>query len=102
MGDNMFVHIVFFKWKKSAPKEEIVKIISDLREMRDKIPGIIGLRSGHNYSMDLHDYTHALVVSFKDKKSLDDYRKNPMHMKVVKKIILYEEHSLAIDFEDHT
>jgi hypothetical protein len=98
----MFVHIVFFKWKKTASKKDIDNIISDLRDMRNKISGIIGLRSGHNYSKDLHDYTHALVVSFKDQKSLDDYRKNPLHQKIVKKIILYEENSLAIDFEDHT
>jgi len=100
-GGNMFVHIVLFKWKKDAPSKEIDKIIYDLRGLRNKISGIIGLRSGHNVS-DMKDYTQTLVVSFKDKKSLDNYRIHPEHKKILSRINRYQADIIGIDFEDHS
>ena len=97
----MFVHIVLFKWKTNAPKKEIEQIIDDLRLLRNTVPGIIGLRSGHNIS-DMHGYTQTLVVSFKDKKSLDNYRTHPAHKQILKRIRKYQEDIIGIDFEDHT
>lgn len=98
----MFVHIVLFKWKEDAPKYEIDKIFDELKSLRNMVPGLVGLRCGENFSEYNHEYTHGLVVSFKDLKSLEDYKKNADHLKIVKKIIKYEADSLAIDFQDHS
>ena len=98
----MIVHIVLFKWKKDASKKEIDSIIEDLRGLRHKLHGIVGLRSGHNFSDWSDGYTNALVVSFKDKESLENYRTNPEHLKIVERIKKIEGHSIGIDFEDHS
>jgi len=100
-GDIMIVHLVFFRWKKGTKNSDVEKIFSDIRALKKKCEGIIGLRCGKNFNNHAHDYTHGLVVSFKDKKSLSAYNSHPEHKKILRDIERIEEHVMVIDLVDH-
>jgi hypothetical protein len=97
----MIVHLVFFRWKAGTKTSEVEKIFSCIRALKGKCKGIIGLRCGKNFNDHAHNYTHGLVVSFKDKKSLDAYMSHPEHKKIVHDIEKIEEHVMVIDLVDH-
>lgn len=86
-----------FKWKKNVKKKEIDDIFKDIEKLRSS-EGLIGMRYGEDFSGYAKGHTHALVVSFKDKKSLINYMNDPFHKKIVSKIINLEESSLGADF----
>lgn len=75
------VHSVFFKFKESATKEQIAKVVADFRALKSKIPGIITLESGTNVSPEKHDkgFTHAFILTFATDKDRDDYLVHPAH-----------------------
>ena len=97
----MIVHLVFFRWKKGTKNSDVEKIFSDIRKLKDKCEGVIGLRCGKNFNNHAHDYSHGLVASFKDKKSLDAYMSHPDHKKILKEIGKIRDHIMAIDLVDH-
>lgn len=95
----MVIHIVLFKWKSDASKSPIAKVIDDLRKLKGKIPEIVDLYYGENFSQWSQGYTHALVVKFKNKEDLEIYRNHPLHTPLVERIEAMEENSMSIDFE---
>ena len=96
-GGRMIVHVFLFKWKKDVKKKDIDAIFADIEKLRS-LPGLIGMRYGEDFSGYAKGHTHALVVSFKDKRSLNNYMNDPLHKKIIKKITVCEESSLGADF----
>lgn len=97
MSGRMIVHVFLFKWKKDVKRGEIDEIFRDIEKLRSS-DGLIGMRYGEDFSGYAKGHTHALVVSFKDKKSLNNYMNDPLHKKIIQKIITCEESSLGADF----
>jgi hypothetical protein len=95
----MITHIVLFRWKPQVPEEKIGQIIFELRQLPEQIPFIKALTVGQNFSPFSDGYTHALVVTLPDKKSLRDYRNHPLHAAIAESIAVLEEKSIGIDFE---
>jgi hypothetical protein len=96
----MFVHLVLFKWKDDTDPKVVHRIMADIRAMKSRMSSIIGLRCGENNSNG-SEYTHALVVSFKDLKSFENYMRDPEHKKIISIIQKYQDKILVMDFEDH-
>jgi len=94
----MIIHIALFKWKKEANPEEIDEIMNELRSLK-KLDCVEDLYCGENFSKWANGYTHAIVGKFKDKESLEKYRKDPKHIPIAKKIEKLEADSIGIDFE---
>jgi len=94
----MIAHIVLFKWK-GASKEEIEKIFSNLNKLKGKIDGLVDIFSGENLSRYSEGFEYGLVVLVKNRKSLEAYRKHPLHLEIAKQIEKLEEKALAMDFE---
>lgn len=96
----MITHIAAFKWKSGTKKNEIEKALADVSRLKAKIPGIIDIRCGENFSKHNKGLTHAVVVTARNKTALDAYRNHPDHLAVAKKIEKMEEDGIGIDFED--
>lgn len=96
----MIEHIVLFRWAEGANQEAIDSVGTELRKLKDKIPGIVDLSYGANFSDRSKGYTHGLVVRFKDRSALENYGPHPEHQRVVKNFIgPIRGDVLALDYE---
>ena len=95
----MITHIALFKWKNSVKKDEIDKALADVANLKTKISGIIDIRCGENFSKHSKGFTHAVVVTAKNRNALQTYREHPDHRTVAEKIDKMEEDGIGVDFE---
>ncbi|NEP08250.1 MAG: Dabb family protein [Okeania sp. SIO2G4] len=96
----MIVHIVLFKWHPDTSAENITSVMSALKGMKGKVPEIIDISCGNNFSELSQGFQNGLVVQFKDQVALDAYAKNAYHQEIIKtliKPILAEK--ITIDYE---
>lgn len=96
----MFIHLVLFKFAEVNEKE-IDKVFNEIRALKHECKGIIGFRTGKNFSEYGHGYTHGLVVSFQKQEDLEEYMNNSTHTKILDKLESITKDILAVDFEDH-
>lgn len=96
----MVTHIALFRWKENIPQEEVNKLMSAIKDLKNQINEVVELDCGENFSKWNEGYTHAVVVKTKTREDLDNYRKHPAHIPVAKKVEELENHSIGIDFED--
>jgi hypothetical protein len=74
-------HVVLFKFKPEATKEQIQEIVAGFQALPGRIDGITAFEWGTDVSPEgLADgFTHCFVVSFKDAKSRDAYLPHQAH-----------------------
>ena len=96
----MIEHIVLFRWTGDASPEAINSAVAALSDMKGKIPAIVDLSCGADFSESGKGYTHGLVVRVKDQAALETYLAHPEHQRVVEKFInpILDE-ILALDYE---
>lgn len=79
--------------------------MKDIRQLRLKIPGVIDICCGENLGgppcgLDGGGgYSHVVVATFPDTKTLDTYRAHPAHLDVVKEIDAIEQAYLLFQIE---
>ena len=96
----MIEHIVLFRWVEGADQEAMDNAVTELRQLKNKIPGIVDLSCGANFSDRAKGYTHGLVVRFKDRAALESYGPHPEHQRVVQNFIRpISADILALDYE---
>jgi hypothetical protein len=96
----MIEHIVLFQWKADASQESVNRVMAELRALKGKIPGIVDLSCGTNFSDRAKGYTHGLVVRFADRAALEAYGPHPEHQRVVQNFITpIRADVLALDYE---
>ena len=74
-------HVVSFKFKESASKEQIKQIEDAFRDLKKKIKEIQSYEWGTNVSPEKHDkgFTHGFILTFKTEKDRDAYLVHPDH-----------------------
>lgn len=79
-GKKLF-HVVSFKFKQTAKKEQIKAVEDEFAALKEKIPGIVALTWGTNVSPEKHDkgFTHCFILCFEDDKARDVYLTHPDH-----------------------
>ncbi len=83
----MIVHIVLFKWQTNTSPETIDSVMSALKGMKGKVPEIIDLSCGDNFSEVSQGFQNGLVVKVQDKAALDGYAKNTHHQEIIQTLI---------------
>lgn len=93
-------HVVLFKFKDDASKEQTAKIEKEFAALKKKIPTITDFEWGTNVSPENHDqgFTHCFVVSFKDRAGLDIYLPHKAHKAFVEQLLPILDKVLVIDF----
>lgn len=98
--NTMIEHILLLRWNEKANHEAIGAAMTELRELKDKIPGIVNLSSGTNFSERAKGFTHGLVFRFKDRTALESYLLHPEHQRVVQNFINpIRADALVFDYE---
>ncbi|HMG37502.1 MAG TPA: Dabb family protein [Blastocatellia bacterium] len=83
----MVEHILLMQWTNEATQQSIDNALVELRGLKDKIPGIVDLSCGADFSERAKSYTHGLVIRFKDRAALEAYFPHPEHKRVVQNFI---------------
>lgn len=74
-------HVVAFKFKDSATKDDIKKVETAFRDLKKKIKEIQEFEWGTNNSTEGHNKgtTHGFILTFKSEKDRDIYIEHPAH-----------------------
>ncbi len=90
--------MVWFKWNEGVTPAQIEQHLSGLRSLTEKVPGIIALKCGLNFTDRARGFTHGLSVTLESLEGLKIYADHPEHMAVATKIRSDAE-VMAMDFE---
>ena len=97
---GMFRHVVMFKFKDDATKEQITAIEKAFGELPSKINTIKNYEWGTNVSKEQRNegFTHCFIVSFADQAGLDVYTPHAAHQAFVKELLPILDKVMVIDF----
>ncbi|KUO97149.1 Dabb family protein [Ferroacidibacillus organovorans] len=98
----MIEHVVLLAWKEDTPRTEQERLLRELLALKEKIPGILSVSGGANFSARSQGYHHGFIVTFKDRASLDAYGPHAEHQRVVAQLQPVLQSILVLDFERAT
>lgn len=80
-GAKKLYHVVSFKFKADAKKEQVDEVVNAFRDLKKKIKVIKEFSWGTNVSPEKHDkgFTHTFILSFNSEKDRDTYLVHPDH-----------------------
>lgn len=96
----MIEHIVLIKFSSNTTEEQKKELIRRTLLLKEKIPGILDIQQGFNFSERSQGYEVGLTVRFLNRDALENYGPHPAHQEIVtylKEIGL--EDSIIVDFE---
>jgi hypothetical protein len=93
-------HVVLFKFKADATKEQIDEIVAGFQALPKKIEGITAFEWGTNNSPEglAEGFTHCFVVTFDNAKSRDAYLPHQAHKDFVAILLPRLEKVLVVDY----
>lgn len=82
----MIRHIVLVKFKDTAPVEAL---FAELRDIKDKVPGLLATSSGMSESPEKLErgHMHGFVVDFENWDALQTYQDHPAHKALGAKLV---------------
>ena len=94
------VHMVSFKFKDTASKEDIQKVEKAFAALQKKIPQIVSYEWGTNNSPEglNKDFTHIFIVTFKNEKAREVYLPHPDHKAFVSVLKPILDDVFVVDF----
>jgi len=96
----MVEHVVLFRTTADATDEQRGRMMAELAALKDKIPGIVDLTVGTNFSSRNQGFDIGLVVRFVDRAALDVYIPHPAHRGCVEEFINpIKADVLVVDYE---
>ncbi len=97
---NLLRHVVVFKLKDRATPEHVQEVGQVFLAMTQKIDVIHDLEWGANVSVEglTQDYTHCLLVTFKNETDREAYLSHPEHQATVASVGQYVVKVLVIDY----
>jgi stress responsive alpha/beta barrel protein len=93
-------HVVLFKFKPEATKEQIQEIVAGFQALPKKIDGIAAFEWGTDNSSEglAEGFTHCFVVTFKDAKARDAYLPHQAHKDFVAILLPKLDKVLVVDY----
>lgn len=97
---GVYRHVVLFKFKDTATKEQITHIEKEFTALSKKINTITGYEWGTDVTPNnkAQGFTHCFIVTFKNKAGLDVYLPHADHQAFVKILLPILDKVLVIDF----
>ena len=96
----MVEHLVLFKLKPEATEAQVEAMFGGLRDLKAKIPGIVDLSVGRNFTDRGKGYEIGLTVRLGGRSELAEYLPHPAHQAVLAELIRpIVAEVLAVDYE---
>jgi hypothetical protein len=77
------LHIAWMQFKENVTDEQIEQHLAACRALPDKVPGLIDLQCGPNFTNRAAGFTHGIVVTLPSPGAIPAYLEHPEHVKVV-------------------
>jgi len=97
-GFHMIRHIVFFKFKGNATKQQKETLLAMLRGLKRKIAQVRHLEVGYDRGGKPNSFDVALNALFDNMKAVEAYSTHPEHVKVVEYIKKVCESTVKVDY----
>ena len=99
-ADGPIRHVVHFKFKAAATKEQVAKIVEEFAALKSKIAIVDALEWGTDSSPEGlgKGYTHCWIATFKTAADRDAYLVHPDHKAFVALLKPVLEDALVVDF----
>jgi hypothetical protein len=99
-ADGPVRHVVHFKFKAEASKEQIAKIVEEFAALKNKISVVESLEWGTNVSKEGLDkgFNYCWIVTFKNEADRDAYIVHPAHKAFVELLKPSLEEAMVVDF----
>jgi hypothetical protein len=94
----MYIHIFAFRWKPGVTEEKRDHVISEIRKLQGRIPGLLETFVGKNISPRGAGYELGGVMKFSDKAALEAYGPHPVHQELVS-WLMHLIDPIEVDFE---
>jgi len=75
-------HMVWIKFKDGVNESRKAEHLDGLRALQGKIPGVIDVKVGENFTDRAKGFTHGLLVTLTDRAALEAYGPHPEHAAV--------------------
>lgn len=96
----MIEHIVLIKFSPKTTLEQKQELIRRTLELKEKIPGIIDIRQGINFSERSKGYDMGLTARLEDRAALENYLPHPAHQEILAYLKeIGVEDTIIVDFE---
>lgn len=98
--ERVYRHVVLFKFKDDATKEQIDEIVTAFGQLEDQIDTIIAYEHGTDISPEklAKGFTHCFLVTFESDDDLKAYLPHPAHQAFTKKLKPILADVLVVDF----
>ena len=98
----MIRHCVFFTFLEEAngkkKQENLLEAQRQLLAMEGRIPGMLSIDCGLNFTVDDAAWDIALFCTFETEEDLITYQSHPVHQEVVKFIRLVRDKRAVVDW----
>ena len=96
----MVEHLVMFKFVDGTDETQLEAVTEGLRSLRTKVPGILELTAGRNFTQRARGYHLGLLVRLRDREALAGYGTHPEHLRVVETLIKpHLDELIVLDYE---
>jgi len=95
----MTTHIVMFAFHNKNKVENIDKAKELLNNLMGKVPSLLSMEVGINFSSEERAMDLSIITTFKDRAGLEEYALHPEHLKVVEFIKEVASSSKVVDYE---
>ncbi len=77
------IHMTWVGFKEGVPAERVARHLAACRALVGRVPAIVELKTGANFTDRAGSLTHAVVVTLRDRASLSSYLSHPEHLAVL-------------------
>jgi hypothetical protein len=96
----MIRHVALLRFNSGTHDEDIDRLMASIDGLQDEVAGMTGLERGVDFSGRGDSHTHAVVMSFDDRVSLQAFYEHPAHQAIIENLIKPISDDLLIaDFE---
>ncbi|RAP74002.1 Dabb family protein [Paenibacillus montanisoli] len=78
----MIEHVVIIKFKENTSSEHLHEVCSRFKLLKGRIPGLVDVRAGINFTDKNQGYQILLTAQFENRAALESYGPHPDHRAV--------------------
>lgn len=94
----MIVHMFAFRFKPDVTEEQKMRVLTEVRGLQGRIPGLLETNAGFNLSPRSQGYGFGGSMKFADEAALAAYTVHPVHQELVGWLMPLIE-AIEVDFE---
>jgi hypothetical protein len=80
---EMYIHMFAFRLKDGVDEAQKERMVSEIRDLQNRIPGILETHAGRNLSARGQGFEIGGVMKFHDRAAFEAYAAHPVHQQLL-------------------